>query len=77
MINTDNCTNIKKTYDAENPGNKSDSEESEYFEPIDEVLIVDRNKELSTNIQIIAPGQNKYPICWICLETSRANRAQA
>lgn len=28
-------------------------------------MLIDRNKEVSKNIQIIAPGQGKFPAPWI------------
>lgn len=45
-------TNVINRVNLEEHNNNSDSEESVSFEPIDEVLIVDRNKEISENIEI-------------------------
>lgn len=64
----DSFTNIINPYEGEKHDNKSNSDESDNYEPNDEVLIIDRNQEISTNIKIIAPGQEKYPISWHLLE---------
>ena len=38
------------------------------YEINDEILILDRNKEISEDIHIIAPGQDKRPLPWHSLE---------
>ena len=45
-----------------------DIDEIEDFEINDEVLIINRNKEVAKEYQIIAPGQNKHPLPWHCIE---------
>lgn len=35
------------------------------FDTNDECMLIDRNKEVSNNIQIIAPGQGKLPVPWM------------
>lgn len=41
-----------------------DDLESDKFEVNDEVLVIDRNKEVSNAVKIIAPGQGQFPEPW-------------
>ena len=64
--NNNNCNNINTTANeiknVTTDNNENGIEDD--FEVNDEVLILDRNKEISSDVITIAPGQDKQPVPW-------------